>query len=68
MPRLHRSRHIIRVLESHGFQFISQKGSHCKFRKDAATVIVPHPKPEIPVGTFLSILRQSGLKRDDFAE
>ncbi|MFH0783882.1 MAG: type II toxin-antitoxin system HicA family toxin [Pseudomonadota bacterium] len=66
MPRLYSSRHIIAVLLVHGFSEVSQKGSHRKFRCDDKIVIVPHPKPEIPVGTFFSILRQSGLKRHDF--
>lgn len=66
MPRLPSSRQIIKVLEAHGFQYVSQKGSHAKYRKDAHTVIVPHPKPEIPIGTLHSIIRQSGLKREDF--
>ncbi len=30
------------------------------------TVIVPASKREIPYGTFMSILRQSGLKKQDF--
>lgn len=31
------------------------------------TVIVPHPKKEIPIGTFRSIVRQSGLTIGDFS-
>jgi predicted RNA binding protein YcfA (HicA-like mRNA interferase family) len=30
------------------------------------TAIVPVPKKEIPIGTFRSIVRQSGLKLEDF--
>jgi len=29
-------------------------------------VIVPHPKKEIPLGTFRSIVKQSGLSKEDF--
>ena len=53
-----------------GFAYISQRGSHAKFRKygnPTLTVIVPAGKREIPVGTFRSILRQSRLDADDFA-
>jgi len=60
---------IIKVLERKGFVFISQKGSHIKYRKSgsvALTVIVPANKKEIPHGTFRSILRQSGLNEEDF--
>ncbi len=70
MPKLFPSNRIVAVLERHGFVFISQKGSHAKYRKNFEkkiyTVIVPMNKKEIPLGTFRSILRQSGLKQEDF--
>ncbi len=66
MAELYSSRTIINVLLRHGFNFISQKGSHRKFRKGDRTVIIPDPKKEIPLGTFASILRQSGLSKEDF--
>jgi len=66
MPKLYSSRDILSILSKHGFTLISQKGSHKKFRRADKTVIVPDPKKEIPMGTFLSILRQSGLRREDF--
>ena len=67
MPRRLGSAEIIRVLENHGFHFISQRGSHVKMRNAAGrTVIVPHPKREIPIGTTRSIIRQSGLTPVDF--
>lgn len=66
MPKLYSSSHIIAILKSFRFVFVSQRGSHCKYIKDDKTVIVPHPKSEIPVGTFMSIVRQSGLKKSDF--
>jgi predicted RNA binding protein YcfA (HicA-like mRNA interferase family) len=52
-----------------GFVFISQKGSHKKYRKmgnPTLTVIVPANKKEIPFGTFRSILKQSRLQIADF--
>lgn len=69
MPKLHSSKYIIKILESKGFFFVSQKGSHTKYRKtgkNTLTVIVPHPKKEIPFGTFRSILRQASLTEADF--
>jgi len=70
MPRLYSSRHIVSVLERAGFDFVSQKGSHGKFKKGISTmvrtVIVPLAKREIPYGTFRSIVRQSGLSEDEF--
>ncbi|MCK5784138.1 MAG: type II toxin-antitoxin system HicA family toxin [Desulfobacterales bacterium] len=46
--------------------FCSQKGSHKKFRKEKRIVIVPDPKKEIPMGTFSSIIRQSGINKEAF--
>ncbi|NOY49511.1 MAG: addiction module toxin, HicA family [Chlorobi bacterium] len=66
MSKLPSSKSIISVLLSNGFIFISQRGSHCKYRKDDKTVIVPSPRKEIPIGTFRSIVRQSGLSINDF--
>ena len=70
MPRLFSSAHITTVLEKNGFAFVSQKGSHTKYRKTikekTLTVIVPANKKEIPHGTFRSILRQSQLSTSDF--
>jgi predicted RNA binding protein YcfA (HicA-like mRNA interferase family) len=66
MPKLFSSREIIAILLSNGFSLKSTKGSHSKYINGSKTVIVPHPKPEIPYGTFLSIVRQSGLSKTDF--
>ena len=68
MPKLHSSKWIAKVLERKGFIFISQKGSHMKFRKEGnptLTTIVPAAR-EIPYGTFRSILRQANLNEEDF--
>ena len=69
MPKLYSSDEIRKVLERHGFVNISQKGSHIKFRKagdPVLTVILPAGRKETPIGTFRSILRQSGLQESDF--
>ena len=66
MSRLFSSKHIIRVLIKSGFIQVGQRGSHKKFRKGEKIVIVPDPRKEVPMGTFHSILRQSGLKKEDF--
>ena len=69
MPKLYSSDHIIKVLQSKGFVYISQRGSHVKFKKfgkPSRTVIVPANRKEIPLGTFRSILRQSNLIEKDF--
>jgi predicted RNA binding protein YcfA (HicA-like mRNA interferase family) len=51
---------------TNGFVFVSQRGSHAKFKKGSRIVIVPSPKKEIPMGTFRSIIRQSGLTHEEF--
>jgi predicted RNA binding protein YcfA (HicA-like mRNA interferase family) len=66
MPKLPSSKTVIKILEKEGFIFVSQRGSHAKYRKDSATVIVPSPKKEIPLGTFKSIVRQSKLSPEKF--
>ncbi|HBA46057.1 hypothetical protein A2W67_03680 [Candidatus Nomurabacteria bacterium RIFCSPLOWO2_02_40_28] len=69
MPKLLSSAQIISIIERKGFVFISQKGSHMKFRKYGnknLTVIVPANKKEIPMGTLHSIIRQSSLLKEDF--
>jgi predicted RNA binding protein YcfA (HicA-like mRNA interferase family) len=69
MPKLYSSKAIVKILLTKGFYFVSQKGSHQKFRKDTPrvlTVIVPANKREIPYGTFKSIVAQAELKEEDF--
>ncbi len=65
MPKFYSSDHIIKVLQKRGFIYISQRGSHVKFRKDKLTVIIPSNRKEIPYGTLRSILRQSNLTEID---
>lgn len=57
MPKLYSSAEILKVLEKNGFIYVSQKGSHIKYRKanPALTVIVPAERKQIPMGTFHSI-------------
>jgi predicted RNA binding protein YcfA (HicA-like mRNA interferase family) len=69
VPKLYASDHIVKVLLKKGFYFVSQKGSHAKYRKEGhptRTVIVPAERKQIPVGTFNSIVRQSGLDKIDY--
>jgi len=69
MPRPYTLKLILKVLENMGFYFVSQTGSHAKYRKDGdtiLTIIIPIHNKEIYYGTFCSILKQSGLKKEDF--
>lgn len=54
------SRRIVKRLLAEGFVEISVKGSHHKFRRDGVTVIVPHPKKDLPIGTARSIAQMAG--------
>jgi len=54
------SKAIIKRLIDDGFEFVSSKGSHHKFRRGAATIIVPHPKKDLPLGTARNIARLAG--------
>ena len=54
------SKKIIKRLLSEGFEKVSQSGSHVKLRKDNRTVIVPHPKRDLPTGTARNIAKQAG--------
>ena len=54
------SKRIVKRLRAEGWSFVSAKGSHHKFRKDGQTVIVPHPKKDLPLGTARSIAKMAG--------
>ena len=54
------SRKIIKRLRDEGFELVSIRGSHHKFRKDGKTIIVPHPKKDLPEGTARAIARHAG--------
>jgi predicted RNA binding protein YcfA (HicA-like mRNA interferase family) len=54
------SRKIIKRLRDEGFELVSIRGSHHKFRKDGRTIIVPHPNKNLPEGTARSIARHAG--------
>lgn len=69
MPKLYSSNEIINVLKKFGFNFVSQKGSHGKFKNSSnRTVIIPTRKKEIPFGTLRSILKQAGVTLQQFIE
>ncbi|MBA8903736.1 putative RNA binding protein YcfA (HicA-like mRNA interferase family) [Phyllobacterium sp. P30BS-XVII] len=54
------SRKIIKRLKDEGFELVSVSGSHHKFRKGTLTLIVPHPKKDLPIGTARSIAKDAG--------
>ncbi len=71
MPKLPRlsCQEVIKILSKIGFSVSRQKGSHIILVKQVSTgkkaVVVPNHK-EIDTGTLLEIIRQSGLKKEEF--
>ena len=58
-----------RVLETHGFTMVRQRGSHMVMQRadNGGTTTVPVPDhPELRTGTLRSIIRQSGLEVESF--
>ena len=54
------SKKIIKRLQSEGWELVSVRGSHHKFRRNEASLVVPHPKRDLPVGTARSIAKAAG--------
>lgn len=54
------SRKIIQRLKADGYELVAVSGSHHKFRKNGKTIIVPHPKKDLPLGTARAIAKQAG--------
>jgi predicted RNA binding protein YcfA (HicA-like mRNA interferase family) len=54
------SRKIMKRLMADGFELISVRGSHHKFRKGDIVLIVPHPEKDLPTGTSRAIAKQAG--------
>lgn len=55
---------IIKILEKHGFVFISSNGSHHKYKNSQTgkTTIVPVHAKELKKGIEQAILKQAGIK------
>ena len=68
LPRIS-GKELIKILVKTGFLVARQKGSHIILVKQTENgkkaVVVPSHK-ELDKGTLLEIIRQSGLKRDEF--
>ena len=54
------SRKIIKRLEKEGYHLASIRGSHHKMVKGENTIIVPHPKKDLPIGTARAIAKAAG--------
>lgn len=64
------ARKIIKILEANGFVLARQRGSHMIFRHSQTGQMVPVPlhrgNKVLPIGTFLSIVKQSGIDPKQF--
>ena len=57
------------ILARHGFSEVNQRGSHIVMQKrnSDTTITVPVPDhDELRIGTLQSIVRQSGVPRNEF--
>jgi predicted RNA binding protein YcfA (HicA-like mRNA interferase family) len=63
-------RQVCAALERKGFAEVRRRGSHIVMQRAASsrtvTIVVPDHN-ELATGTLASILRQSGLRREDLA-
>ncbi|MYC94518.1 MAG: type II toxin-antitoxin system HicA family toxin [Caldilineaceae bacterium SB0661_bin_32] len=62
MPKV---REAIRLVERDGWRLVRTRGSHRQYRhhsKPGTVTIAGHPSADIPKGTWLSILKQAGLR------
>ncbi|MFE3739788.1 type II toxin-antitoxin system HicA family toxin [Streptomyces sp. NPDC059134] len=63
LPRGLSGEQVAKALLRGGFEHVSTRGSHAKYRADSRTVIVPLHSGLAP-GTLKSILRQAGWTVD----
>lgn len=59
-------RQVIRLVEQDGWRLDRQTGSHRQYRhtsRPGTVTISGKPGADVPIGTFLNILRQAGLRR-----
>ena len=65
MPKV---RDEIRMVEEDGWRRVRTHGSHRQFKhpeKAGTVTIAGHPGDDVAPGTWLSILRQAGLREDN---
>ncbi|MEM8893529.1 MAG: type II toxin-antitoxin system HicA family toxin [Bacteroidota bacterium] len=65
--RTYTPKEVIRLLEQHDFVLSRSRGSHHIYRHpDGRKVIVPFHNKDLPKGTLMSIIKQSGIPRKTF--
>ncbi|MBM2814929.1 MAG: hypothetical protein HW421_1691 [Ignavibacteria bacterium] len=69
MSKLYSSKEIGLVLNLLGYSFVSQKGSHGKYKNNEGIItILPMNKKEIPESTLSCILKQVNISKKEFIE
>jgi predicted RNA binding protein YcfA (HicA-like mRNA interferase family) len=65
-----KARDLQKVARKLGFQMVRQKGSHARWRHPdgRATTIPIHSNSEIGCWLFYEILKQLGIREDDFCK
>jgi predicted RNA binding protein YcfA (HicA-like mRNA interferase family) len=58
---------LIKALKKAGFKSVRQKGSHVSMQKGPYKTVIPL-HDELARGTFLAILKQCGLSKDELVE
>ncbi|MEO1746390.1 MAG: type II toxin-antitoxin system HicA family toxin [Pseudomonadota bacterium] len=54
------SKAVIKRLTKEGFELVTIRSSHHKYRKGGRTIIVPHPEKDLPKGTARAIANAAG--------
>lgn len=63
----YKPKEIIQILERNGFALSRTRGSHHMFRHpDGRKTVVPLHNKDLPKGTLMTIIKQSGISRDEF--
>ena len=70
MPRRYSPSEVARILESLGWRFSRQRGSHAIFTKEGEpfNIVVPISSRQVQAGTLGSIKRRAGLTTREFDE
>ena len=60
---------VLKTLKRNGFEKVSQKGSHQKwknFKTGKQVIVAYHKGKQIPIGTLKSIIEGSGINKEDW--
>ena len=64
-----KSRQLLSILQKAGWEIARQKGSHIQLKhvdKPHHLVTIPYHNKDLAIGTLLSIIKQTGLTKEEF--